>query len=327
MAITTINLSDTVANLVTKTNTVSSELGDIDASSITGSNLVTVVNTLESRISSSTQFEFSPATSSYEIVDGAITYQKLNTGTNPGDGEVLSYNASNGRLEWVEPSLSGDQIVNIATSTPSISGGTVASDSATITIPANVIAWELEIYDDSVTSVAGAGSTLVIDAPISNIANTAVTTRKLADGAVTTVKTSFIDSDNIEVPFGNTAARPSVPATGSFRFNTQDSNLEVYNGDSWQSANPPKDFTTTINLGDWADSSPHVATKTVAGILGTDAPFFSLDVSGYSFDSITDASNEWALVYLAEASANNQVKFYATDSPDIPFDVIIKVIR
>src|SRR6056300_1030572 len=135
MAITTINLSDTVANLVTKTNTVSSELGDIDASSITGSNLVTVVNTLESRISSSTQFEFSPATSSYEIVDGAITYQKLNTGTNPGDGEVLSYNASNGRLEWVEPSLSGDQIVNIATSTPSISGGTVASDSAKITIP------------------------------------------------------------------------------------------------------------------------------------------------------------------------------------------------
>lgn len=327
MAITTINLSDTVSNLVTKTNTVSAELGDIDSATISGSNLVGVVNSLESRISSSTEFAYSPATDAYEIVDGSITFQKFNTQSTPGDGEVLAYNAAQGQLAWVEPSLTGDQIVNIATSTPSISGGTLGSDSATISIPSNVISWELEIYDDSVTSVAGAGSSLVVDAPISNIANDAVTMNKIADGSVTVPKAAFIDSASIEIPTGNTAARPGTPIAGDFRFNTQDSNLEVYNGDSWQTANPPKDFTTTINLGDWADSSPHVATKTVAGILGTDAPFFSLDVSGYSFDSITDASNEWALVYLAEASANNQVKFYATDSPDIPFDVIIKVIR
>ena len=41
----------------------------------------------------------------------------------------------------------------------------------------------------------------------------------------------------ITIPAGTTAQRPSSPSTGAFRFNTDESAYEVYNGTDWANAN------------------------------------------------------------------------------------------
>lgn len=50
MAITTVNLSDPVSTWVTKTNTISGDLGDVDSLNTAAVDLVQAINNLESRI-------------------------------------------------------------------------------------------------------------------------------------------------------------------------------------------------------------------------------------------------------------------------------------
>jgi len=50
MAITTVNLSDPVSTWVTKTNTISTDLGDVDSLNTSAIDLVQAVNNLEARI-------------------------------------------------------------------------------------------------------------------------------------------------------------------------------------------------------------------------------------------------------------------------------------
>lgn len=50
MAVTTVNLSDPVSTWVTKTNTISGDLGDVDSLNTAAIDLVQAINNLESRI-------------------------------------------------------------------------------------------------------------------------------------------------------------------------------------------------------------------------------------------------------------------------------------
>ena len=50
MAVTTINLSDPVTTLVTKTNTISSNLGDVATLSTTATNLVAAINEINTQV-------------------------------------------------------------------------------------------------------------------------------------------------------------------------------------------------------------------------------------------------------------------------------------
>ena len=90
-------------------------------------------------------------------------------------------------------------------------------------------------------------------------------------------------------------------------------------------------FYTTIGgsdgTTDWVGSEPSVATMTVAGILGSDTPIVDIDLSNVSFSDVADTQSDWALVYRVEASADDEVKFYATDEPTEDLDVQIKVVR
>jgi len=90
-------------------------------------------------------------------------------------------------------------------------------------------------------------------------------------------------------------------------------------------------FTTTIGgsggTTDWTGTDPYVATKTVSGILSTDAPIVDIDLSSVTFADVADTQSDWALVYRVEASADDEVKFYATDEPTEDLDVQIKVVR
>jgi len=113
--------------------------------------------------------------------------------------------------------------------------------------------------------------------------------------------------------------------------NTSDANKPV--STSVQSAidNISQVFTATVTgsnaTSDWTGSDPYVATITVSGILSTDTPIFDIDLSGVAFANVFSVEDDWALVYRAEASADNEIKLYATNEPFNDFDLIIRVNR
>jgi len=90
-------------------------------------------------------------------------------------------------------------------------------------------------------------------------------------------------------------------------------------------------FTATVTgsnaTSDWTGSDPYVATIAVSGILSTDTPIFDIDLSGVAFANVFSVEDDWALVYRAEASADNEIKLYATNEPFNDFDLIIRVNR
>lgn len=161
-----------------------------------------------------------------------------------------------------------------------------------------------------------------------SIADGAITADDLGNGTITIAKTNFIDSDSFKLPIGTTEQRPSSPEAGDLRFNTSNSQIETYDSPDWIAiGQAPQILTTTIATGDWADSSPWVATKAVSGILSSDNPVFDIDLSGITYDSVSDVISEWGNVYLGEASANDQIKLYATAAPAANFSLLIKVSR
>jgi len=93
-------------------------------------------------------------------------------------------------------------------------------------------------------------------------------------------------------------------------------------------------FSTTISgsnsVSDWVQSSntdPWIATKTVSGILSTDMPVVDIDLSNVAFTDVADTQSDWSLVYRVNASADDEIKFYATDEPTKDLTVQIQVLR
>ena len=93
-------------------------------------------------------------------------------------------------------------------------------------------------------------------------------------------------------------------------------------------------FTATIigsgGVSDWSQATsadPWIATITVNGILSSDRPIVSLDVSLETFDNALFLQKVWNLVYRVEASANDQIKLYAAGEPYPDLNVLIKVVR
>lgn len=91
MAVTVINLSDPVSSLVTKTNAISGNLGDV-AQLVTGdSNVVDAINTVRQLVAG---FD-----DSAEIV--AIGRNSLSVNNDSASGLSLSYNSSTGVIKLV----------------------------------------------------------------------------------------------------------------------------------------------------------------------------------------------------------------------------------
>jgi hypothetical protein len=110
--------------------------------------------------------------------------------------------------------------------------------------------------------------------------------------------------------------------------------LLQYDGTDW--VNTVGDLNTTATVqgsdatSDWTQatgSDPWIATLTVSGILSTDRPIVDVDLSSVAFADVTAAQTGWSLVYRAEASADNQIKLYATAEPAPTFALLITVVR
>lgn len=151
-------------------------------------------------------------------------------------------------------------------------------------------------------------------------------------GVLYVEKTSSIGAALI--PSGTTPQRPSSNLqTGMLRFNTDNDEMERFDGSQWGLLSSGIDLlflTTSISTGSWSranSSSPWIATNTVNGVLSTDRPIVDLDLSSVSFSSVDNVRSNWGLVYRVEASGNNEIKFYATFQPTTNFNVSIKIIR
>ena len=111
-----------------------------------------------------------------------------------------------------------------------------------------------------------------------------------------------------------------------------------WDGTSWNvvPANIIPDLNTTATVqgsdgtSDWSQASgsdPWIATKTVSGLLSTDRPIVSIDLSSVSYFDVPTVDAAWATVYRVEASADNELKVYATSEPAPNFNLLITVVR
>ena len=163
MPITTINFSDPVTSLVTKTNTISQNLGDIEELTVADDNTVDAINRLKSEIDTidTTIADFKDsveivdiARHSIRVVDagglGSLTYGAGGTitYTGPGQGDVrdlisldedadsvMSYDVANGRLglkalpthKIRDDAINTIKLANNAVTTPKILDGAVTT--------------------------------------------------------------------------------------------------------------------------------------------------------------------------------------------------------
>lgn len=156
-----------------------------------------------------------------------------------------------------------------------------------------------------------------------------ILTSDLADNAITVQKADFIDSNSLDLPAGSTAERPGVLASGQLRFNSETEQVELYNGTAWQSTNPPIILTANVtggDSGDWADSSPWIATVPLAGILSTDRAEVDLLLDSVTFDSASVVSAAWATIYRIE-SLDSDLRLYSTALPASDFKLSVRIKR
>ena len=89
-------------------------------------------------------------------------------------------------------------------------------------------------------------------------------------------------------------------------------------------------LTATLNSSDWTQATvedPWIATLTVAGILSTDRPIVDIDLSSVALADINTIETSWANLYRVETSADNEMKFYATNQPTSNFNLLITGVR
>ena len=91
--------------------------------------------------------------------------------------------------------------------------------------------------------------------------------------------------------------------------------------------------TTDPNGSDWSQESSGdwegiwTTSQTVTGILSTDTPFVELDLSNATGASFPDLFNSYVLIFRAEVTGLDTIKFYALLEPELDLPIIIKVVR
>ena len=111
MAVTVINLSDPVSTFVTKTNTVSSDVGDKSALTTTAkSNLVVAINEINTQLAK---------------VDSADVVQLIKASLQKDSANGIGFDSAQGRFFVPIGTINTDMIENLAVTTPRIAADAV----------------------------------------------------------------------------------------------------------------------------------------------------------------------------------------------------------
>lgn len=194
MPITTINFSDPVTSLVTKTNTISQNLGDIEELTVADSNAVDAINRLKSEIDTidTTIGDFKDSAEIVIIARSAI--RRVDAG---GLGS-LAYSVSSGTITYTGPNQSDIRdLISLTDDADSYMEYDVANGRLGILpngIPTHKIRDDainsIKLADDAVTSPKILNGAVIE----TKIADTAVTGAKIASGAITSAKFNSVVS-------------------------------------------------------------------------------------------------------------------------------------
>jgi len=156
MAKTVINLSDPVTSLVTKTNTISDNLGDIAIITTGDSNVVDAINTVKDQIDS-IDGRIDNINGRLSLIDSAPEIRAFISVTDAGGDGSLSYSSSTGVITYVGPSASE---VKAHFQSDSSNGITFNSSSGSFSIAPNAVSYtkfrsrvSLVIYDSTGSAV------------------------------------------------------------------------------------------------------------------------------------------------------------------------------
>jgi hypothetical protein len=67
--------------------------------------------------------------------------------------------------------------------------------------------------------------------------------------------------------------------------------------------------------------------KEITGILDTDRPIGDLDLSAVDYADVAAKQADYALIYRAAATDDDEITFFATDEPTEELVIQIKVVR
>jgi hypothetical protein len=166
------------------------------------------------------------------------------------DGIDLSISNANVGINTVSPSSTFEVAGVITVGNVIISNiGNISAGNVNINNLANPIANSdatTKFYvDQTIGNVAGnvIGNLTISNTTISaNIANATITIQPTGTGLVTIDTTT-----GLVIPTGNTAQRPSPEVTGTVRFNTTTSRVEVYDGTEWDQVGQGAVTNQTLN--------------------------------------------------------------------------------
>ena len=119
-----------------------------------------------------------------------------------------------------------------------------------------------------------------------------------ANANATFTFSGVIVANNLQVPYGNTNQRPANPSTGSLRYNTENSALEVYSGTNWTSAGSGTLVSAII---------ANVTPGTFNGEQGTEFTINGNNFTGDAIVKFVDSSNTEYTAFTVTFVTSNQL--------------------
>ncbi len=123
--------------------------------------------------------------------------------------------------------------------------------------------------------------------------------------------TKIEDTGFITIPAGTTAQRPSSPSTGAFRFNTDESAYEVYNGTDWANANgsAPPVFNNSGNLATISDSYGTYTSIATVDATDPNGGALTYSISNGSLPSGSSLNSGTGVISGEPANVNSQTTY------------------